>query len=58
LQFSAEPLQGLIVAGWGDRQLRGIYRETITGLHNRAISIQGSFQLEKASTVAVLNDQN
>jgi hypothetical protein len=58
LQFTAQPPDGLALAGWGDTQLGGTYRETITGVHRQPIYVEGSFRVQKASTVASLNDQN
>lgn len=58
LQFSAQPPDGLALAGWGDSQLAGTYRETITGVHRQPIYVEGFFRLQKASTIASLNDQN
>ena len=43
-------------AGFGDNQLAGIYRETITGLHKDELHIQGVFRLHHASRIGVLND--
>jgi hypothetical protein len=58
LQFTAQPPDGLALAGWGDTQLGGAYRETISGVHRQPIYVEGLFRLQKASTVASLNDQN
>lgn len=43
-------------AGWGDTDLGGIYRETITGLHKQKIYTKGFFRLHKVNPVQVLND--
>jgi hypothetical protein len=58
LQFTAQPPDGLALAGWGDTQLGGTYQETIAGVHQRPIYVGGFFRLQKASAVASLNDQN
>ncbi|MGA1865260.1 MAG: hypothetical protein ACMUHX_09375 [bacterium] len=42
--------------GWGDTDMGGIYRETITGLHKSAINTKGYFYLHRVSPVALLND--
>ena len=56
LQFTANDPDDLRLAGWGDTQLGGIYRETITGLHKDPLYLQGNFRLHHASRIAVLND--
>jgi hypothetical protein len=58
LEFQAQDPNGLQLAGWGDTQLGGKYRETITGLHKSPISVEGTFRLHRASRVGSLNDQN
>ena len=55
-QFSAQPVENVDVAGWGDNQLGGAYQETITGLHKNPITASGIFRLYRASTVDTLND--
>lgn len=42
--------------GWGETQLGGIYRETITGLHRDPIEVQGVFTLNRASDRGALNE--
>jgi hypothetical protein len=56
LQFTAVDPDRLAIAGWGDDQLGGIYRETMTGLHKDALQVEGVFRLQHASRVGVLND--
>jgi hypothetical protein len=56
LEFTAEDPDDLAIAGWGDNQLGGMYRETVTGLHTRAIRASGTFRVTRASRVGVLND--
>jgi hypothetical protein len=56
LQFTAVDPENLTLAGWGDDQLGGVYRETMTGLHKDALQIEGVFRLQHASRVGVLND--
>ncbi|MHC1768186.1 MAG: hypothetical protein AB9869_28595 [Verrucomicrobiia bacterium] len=56
LEFTAEDPSALSLAGWGDNQLGGNYRETITGIHRSAIHLQGYFRLHHVSRVASLND--
>ncbi|MBN2505493.1 MAG: hypothetical protein JXQ71_02245 [Verrucomicrobia bacterium] len=55
-QFTAGDPEGLLLAGWGDNQLGGIYRETVTGLHRSAIHCSGRFRLYRASSTPVLNN--
>jgi hypothetical protein len=56
LEFTAQDPENLTLSGWGDNQLGGNYRETVSGLHNQPINISGSFRLSRASSVGVLND--
>lgn len=56
LQFTANDPDNLSLAGFGDDQLGGVYRETMTGLHKDALQIQGIFRLNHASRIGVLND--
>ena len=54
--FTAQDPDSSTVAGWGDDKLGGIYKETISGLHNQPIYISGTFRLNRASTIGLLND--
>jgi hypothetical protein len=54
--FTADPPDGRDTAGWGDTQVGGVYQETVTGLKSEPIIARGVFRLQRASTVAVLND--
>jgi hypothetical protein len=54
LQFTGT--DNLPVAGWGDNQLGGNYAETITGLHSSTLSVRGTFRLQRACAIGVLND--
>jgi hypothetical protein len=56
LQFTAADPENLTLAGFGDNQLAGVYREIITGLHKDALHIEGVFRLHHASRIGVLND--
>ena len=56
LQFTATDPENLTLAGFGDNQLAGIYRETLTGLHKDALQLEGVFRLQQASRIGVLND--
>lgn len=56
LQFTAADPENLTQAGFGDSQMAGVYRETITGLHKDALRIEGVFRLQHASRIGVLND--
>ena len=53
-----DPATPLMQAGWGDTVIGGIYRETITGLHQTPIFAEGIFRLHHISPVDVLNDGN
>ncbi len=56
LEFTTEDPDHLAIAGWGDNQLGGIYRETVIGLHAKTIHASGTFRLVQASQIGVLND--
>ena len=56
LEFTGTDPLGLNPPGWGDGELGGNYRETITGLHRSAIHISGTFRLVRVAPVAALND--
>ncbi len=58
LGFTAGDPDQLTMAGWGDSQLGGVYRERILGLHKNDLYLQGTFRLHRASEVPVLNDGN
>jgi hypothetical protein len=56
LDFTSQDPDNLTVAGWGDNQLGGIYKEVIAGLHNQPIYVTGTFRLTRAATIGILND--
>ena len=56
MEFTATDPLGLNPPGWGDQELGGNYRETITGLHRSAVQISGTFRLVRVARVAALND--
>lgn len=55
LTFTATDPDNLAQAGWGDKQIGGIYRETIIGLQWQTNFIQGTFRLTLATPVTGLN---
>lgn len=56
LTFTADDPDNLTLPGWGDTQVGGTYHEDLTGVHREAIHVSGTFRLQHASHVAVLND--
>jgi hypothetical protein len=56
LQFTASDPEGLLLAGWGDNQVGGIYQETVAGLHRATIYASGWFRLHRASSTPVLDN--
>jgi len=56
LEFTTEDPLGLNPPGWGDTEVGGTYRETITGLHRNTIHIAGNFRLVRVARVGTLND--
>jgi hypothetical protein len=55
MQFLGQDPDGLNQAGWGDKQLGGVYRETFIGLHRDPLVAEGTFQLFRVSPVGVLD---
>ena len=55
-EFTAADPDDLRLPGWQDDLLGGIYRETIKGLHKSPLHIQGTFRVQQASRVGILND--
>jgi hypothetical protein len=55
LEFTATDPLGLNPPSWGDTEVGGAYRETITGLHRTAIRISGNFRLVRVLPAAALN---
>ena len=56
LEFAATDPQGLNPPGWGDTELGGTYRETISGVHRSAIQVSGNFRLVRVLPTATLNE--
>ena len=56
LEFTATDPSGLNPPAWGDSELGGNYRESITGLHRSAIHLSGTFRLVRVVPVAALNE--
>lgn len=42
--------------GWGTSQVGGTYNETIQGVHKNELYVQGTFQLQRVSTIDTLNE--
>lgn len=55
LHFEASNPDNAAQSGWGDTQLGGTYRESIFGIHRAPLVTQGSFTLQQATRVALLN---
>lgn len=56
LAFSAQDPDQLGLPEWGYALAGGIYHETITGVHQNNIHLQGTFRISKIVEVAELND--
>ncbi len=56
LTFTASDPDNLALSGWGDTQLGGAYQETMTGVHKTPLVTQGTFRLQQAARVGVLNN--
>jgi hypothetical protein len=55
LRFTATDPENLKLAGWGDTQIGGTYREAITGLIKNTVYLEGVFRLSRACQVGSLN---
>jgi hypothetical protein len=55
-QFSSTDPLGMNPPGWGDTELGGTYRETISGLHRSAIQVAGTFRLVRILNAPALNE--
>lgn len=56
LEFEDEDPDGVTYPEWGGTVQGGTYRETIEGIHKKAIQVQGTFRLQLVSLVDRLND--
>lgn len=55
LEFSAVPPNNFKTPGWGDTELGGTYKETITGLHRDPINVAGPLLLRRVSANPTLD---
>lgn len=55
-QFTSQPQDGLPAVGWGDTLVGGIFEQALAGLAKDVIYARGTFRLQRASPVPVLND--
>lgn len=53
--FTASPPTGAYVSGWGTTVLGGTYQEVITGLHKKALTVRGTFQMRRVSEIATID---
>jgi hypothetical protein len=53
--FAASPPDGPAAPDFGYNEMGGTYRETITGIHQSAIHVSGTFRLARMSFIAELN---
>jgi hypothetical protein len=56
IEFTDESGAGSSVAGWGDTDIGGIYREVLAGVHKDDINVEGSFRLHRVSRIGALNN--
>lgn len=56
LEFTGTDSLGLNPPGWGDSEIGGNYRETISGIHRMAIQVSGTFRLVRVARTSSLND--
>lgn len=57
LAFAEDDPTGLDPPEWGDSVMGGTFSETLTGLHNQTIDVQGTFRLWRVSDDPELNPQ-
>ena len=56
-EFTSEDPEGKNVRpGWGDTEVGGVFRETISGLHKNDIAVEGIFRLRRVSYTPNLNE--
>ena len=55
MDFTAGAPSGPTPTTWGDSEMGGVYRETISGLHRTPINLGGTFRLVRAARGALLN---
>jgi hypothetical protein len=55
LDFLGSPPAGSAVPDFGYNEMGGNYRETITGIHKKAIYVSGTFRLNRVAQIAELN---
>jgi hypothetical protein len=56
LEFTSNVPGASLMAGWGDTDIGGVYREVLTGLHKQEIHVKGTFRLHRISQIGQLND--
>ncbi len=56
LEFTTTDPANMGDPAWGFDLIGGIYRETLSGVHKSDIHVQGTFTLNRVTSVAVLND--
>lgn len=55
-EFTSEDPEGKnLRPGWGDTEVGGVFRETISGLHKNDIAVEGIFRLRRVSYAPNLN---
>jgi hypothetical protein len=54
-EFSATDPFERSLAGYGESEIGGVYRETLSGLHRNDIAVEGLFLMRRVSARAVLN---
>lgn len=54
LEFTTNTLGGAVL-DYGYNEIAGVYRETLSGLHQRDLNVTGKFRLTRISPVGVLN---
>jgi hypothetical protein len=56
LEFTTTDPLGLNPPGWGETEVGGIYRETVSGLHRSTIQTSGNFRLVRVLSAPALNE--
>lgn len=54
-EFSANRPGGGLNPGWGESELGGTYKESISGLHRNTLHVAGSFLLRRVSSVVEID---
>ena len=53
--FDPDPPEGSAILNWGSSVVGGTYKETLVGLHQSPLRVEGDFELSRVSSIEKLN---